>query len=86
MVTRMKMQRLLREITQVDLWLKTGIPQWRLSLIERGIKPKAEEEEKIARALGVEPEKLFHSDSAEQSSRFANLHARGAHETLAKGN
>jgi len=36
MVSPMKLTRIKKEITQVDLWMKTGIPQWRLSLIERG--------------------------------------------------
>lgn len=59
MVSIMKMERIRREITQVDLWMKTGIPQWRLSLIERGIPPKQGEAQKIAKALGQDAKKLF---------------------------
>jgi transcriptional regulator with XRE-family HTH domain len=59
MVSPMKLTRIKKEITQVDLWMKTGIPQWRLSLIERGIVPKAEEAKKIADVLGKEPAEIF---------------------------
>ena len=59
MISTMKMERIRREITQVDLWMKTGIPQWRLSLIERGIVPKEGEAQKIAEALEVPLAELF---------------------------
>jgi len=59
MVSNMKLERTKKEITQLDLWEKTGIPQWRLSLIERGIHPKPEEAEKIASALNSDIQDLF---------------------------
>jgi len=59
MVSTMKLARIQREITQFDLWMKTGIPQWRLSLIERGIVPKPEEAKKISDVLGEKPEEIF---------------------------
>jgi hypothetical protein len=68
MVSQMKIERIRREVTQIDLWMKTGIPQWRLSLIERGIVPKPEEAEMIASALGVERGELFPSDKSFDSS------------------
>ena len=59
MVSNMKLKRIKKEITQIDLWIKTGIPQWRVSLIERGILPKKEEAEKIAEVLGCQIEEIF---------------------------
>ena len=59
MVSDMRLERIKKEITQIDLWMKTGIPQWRVSLIERGILPKKEEAEKIAEALDCQIEEIF---------------------------
>ena len=55
----MKIKRIAAGKTQVVLWRETGIHQWRLSLIERGLKPRNEEALKIARALNTKPEVLF---------------------------
>jgi len=55
----MKLARIQREVTQIDLWMKTGIPQWRLSLIERGIIPQKKEADRIAGALGATVTELF---------------------------
>ena len=59
MITRMKLKRIEREKTQIDLWGETGIPQWRISLIERGMPPKFEEAQRISRALGARAEEIF---------------------------
>lgn len=59
MVSSLKIERIKKEITQVDLWMKTGIPQWRISLIERGIPPRRDEAKKIARALSCQVEEIF---------------------------
>ena len=59
MISNMRLERIKREVTQVDLWMKTGIPQWRISLIERGIRPKAEEADRIAKALEMDTVELF---------------------------
>ena len=63
MVSVLKLERIKRGKTQTDLFLKTGIPQWRISLIERGISPKSEERRKIAKALGVPEGELFDNGS-----------------------
>ena len=63
MVSALKVERTKRGMTQIDLWMSTGIPQWRISLIERGIIPKPEEAQKIAEALGVTEADLFCNDS-----------------------
>ena len=59
MISAMRLARIQKEITQVDLWMRTGIPQWRLSLIERGIVPKPEEAKKISDVLGEKTEEIF---------------------------
>ena len=59
MLSNMKLERIKKEITQVDLWMRTGIPQWRISLIERGILPKEDEKKKTAYALQCEVGDLF---------------------------
>jgi len=59
MVSAMKLARIKKEMSQVDLWIKTGIPQWRLSLLERGIRPKPEEAQKVAEILGEKQEMIF---------------------------
>ena len=59
MVSNMKIERMKKEITQIDLWMITDIPQWRLSLIERGIHPREDEAIKIAEALEQDVKFLF---------------------------
>ena len=53
MVSPMRLERLKLGITQIDLWTRTGIPQWRISLIERGVPPNPDERRKLAKALGM---------------------------------
>ena len=59
MVSQMKLERTKQEISQLKLELRTGIPQWRISLIERGIRPKQHEIEKISKALRLSTEDIF---------------------------
>jgi transcriptional regulator with XRE-family HTH domain len=59
MISPLKLERIKRGFTQIDLWMKTGIPQWRISLIERGIAPKPEEAQKIAEALNSQLDDVF---------------------------
>jgi len=59
MVSNMKIQRARKEKTQTDLSRETDIPQWRISLIERGIPANDEEKQKIAAALGCTTEEIF---------------------------
>ena len=53
MVSTMKLERIRRGLSQIDLWVQTGIPQWRISLIERGLPPKPDERQKLAEVLGI---------------------------------
>ena len=51
--------RIRQKLTQWDLSLQTGIPQSKISLIERGyVKPSLEEKGLIAVALNISPEKI----------------------------
>ena len=59
MVSPIKLKRVQKEISQTDLFLKTGIPAWRISLIERGIIPQEAEAEKLAHALNAPVNELF---------------------------
>ena len=59
MISPMKLERIKKEITQIDLWMMTRIPQWRISLIERGVPATPEEMKKIVSALGVPEQDLF---------------------------
>lgn len=58
-VSAMKVERTKKGFSQPKLELLVSIPQWRLSLIERGIAAKEDEIKKISSALGVEPSKIF---------------------------
>ena len=58
-ISPLRLERIKRGKTQIDLWQETGVPQWRISLIERGIPPKPDEAQKLARALEVLPETIF---------------------------
>ncbi len=58
-VSRLRLERIKQGKTQIDIFLVTGIPQWRISLLERGISPKDEEAKKLARVLKVPSKELF---------------------------
>ncbi|MGO9620770.1 MAG: helix-turn-helix domain-containing protein [Desulfobaccales bacterium] len=57
--TPFKLERVKRELTQVELAALSGIPQHRIRLLERGVRPRADEVEALADAFKVNPEKLF---------------------------
>ncbi len=59
MISMMKIERVKRGISQPKLESRTNIPQWRISLIERGIVATSEEIEKIAAVIGVDSSDLF---------------------------
>ena len=65
MVSPMKLERIKQGLRQMDLWMQTGIPQWRISLIERGLPPKPDERRKLAKALGI-PESTIGLPEAEK--------------------
>ena len=55
--------RVLKRITQFQLRLASGIHQSKISLIENGLIESTEDEKKrIAKALGVEVEKIWNND------------------------
>jgi transcriptional regulator with XRE-family HTH domain len=59
MISKLRLERLAKGITQTDLWRMTGIPQWRTSLIERGVLPTMKEAERLSNFLGVPVDALF---------------------------
>lgn len=59
-MNKLRDTRVLKRISQMQLRQMSGVNQTKISWIENGfIKPKPEEEVKLARALGVKPEELF---------------------------
>ncbi len=59
-MNQLKVLRAIKRITQFKLSLKSGILQSRLSLLENGlIEPRADEKEKLAKALGVSVKEIF---------------------------
>lgn len=65
-VSPLRIERIKKGKTQIDLWVQTDIPQWRISLIERGIPPRAEEAQKLAEALQVSVSELFGAVAAKE--------------------
>jgi DNA-binding XRE family transcriptional regulator len=59
MVTPMKIQRVRKELSQVELAEKVGLPQWKISLIERGLIPLPGEARRIAEALETNIHEIF---------------------------
>jgi transcriptional regulator with XRE-family HTH domain len=57
--SKIKLARIKRGKSQFELMGMTGIPQWRISLIERGVIPTDDEVQKISKALGCTPEEIF---------------------------
>jgi len=56
---KMKILRLEKGLTQVELCRRTGIRPCTMSLIETGAIPPGKHAQKIARALGVKVEEIF---------------------------
>jgi len=57
--TPFKVERVKRELTQADLAARSGVPQHRISLLERGVKPRPEEAQALAVVLGVREAEIF---------------------------
>lgn len=65
--------RFLKGLNQWDLSIKTGIPQSKLSLMERGyVEAKEEEKIKIAEALGCKVEDIFPENTKGKARRNEN--------------
>jgi transcriptional regulator with XRE-family HTH domain len=58
-VTPFKIERVKREFTQAELATRSGIPQPRISLLERGVKPRPDEARALADVFGLEVPELF---------------------------
>jgi transcriptional regulator with XRE-family HTH domain len=62
MLSKLRLMRLQQNVTQIELALKTGIPQSSISLFERSIlHPNDRQQEKFADTLNVRVEFLFNS-------------------------
>lgn len=59
MILQLKIERLKRGWNQMQLCLKSGLPQWRISLLERGVTPKTKEAEILATLFEKSPDELF---------------------------
>ena len=57
--SKMKIHRVMVGKSQLEIERDSGIPQWKISLIERGLPPNPDEAAKIANALGVKPAEIF---------------------------
>jgi len=56
---RLKFERITKRVSQWDLSQQTGIPNYRISLIENGrVKPRPEELTLLAKALGTTVEAI----------------------------
>lgn len=59
MITPMRIKRVMREMTQMDVSLRADLPQWKVSLFERGVCPRSDEALRIAEVLGAPVTELF---------------------------
>jgi transcriptional regulator with XRE-family HTH domain len=65
MLTPLRRERILRQLSLYDVRSRTGIAVSKLSLIERQIEKATEDEKRrLARALGVRPEQIFPVDQS----------------------
>ena len=59
-MSKLKTWRIERNLSQYELAAATGVPRWRIQLLEGAFRePEKEEVETLACALGVQPEDLF---------------------------
>lgn len=64
MLSALRRERLLRQLSLYDLRAKTGIGVSKLSLVERGIEnPREDEKIRLARALGVQVREIFQEEA-----------------------
>jgi transcriptional regulator with XRE-family HTH domain len=65
MVSILRLERVIKELTQAELASRTGIPQWRISLLERGKAANDDERQRLAAALSVTPGALWPGQEAQ---------------------
>ena len=65
MLSNLRKERLLRQLSLYDLRAKTGIGVSKLSLVERGLEqPRDDEKVRLAKALGARVQDLFPKEEA----------------------
>ena len=63
MLTPLRRERILRQLSLYDIRSKTGIAVSKLSLVERGIeRPTEDEKKRLAKALGLQPSDIWADD------------------------
>lgn len=58
-ITKLRLERVKRDWSQAQVSEMTGLPPIRISLLERGLPPKAKDVEAMTKAYGLPPEELF---------------------------
>ena len=72
-MNRLREVRVLKRITQFQLRIATGIHQSKISMIENGlIEPGEDEKQKLAKALGVRPGKIWMGKEEERDTKRQN--------------
>lgn len=61
MISLIRLERLKRGWSQMDLGSRCGIGQWRLSLLENGMPPKPDERKKLSEALNIPEDEIGRS-------------------------
>ena len=65
-MTKLKMNRLIKKLSQTELGLATKIPRWKVSMAERGIACLSKDEEAaICRVLNLSPTNIYSSTHAD---------------------
>lgn len=58
-ITKLRLERLKRDLSQNQVSIMTGLPPIRISLLERGLPPQAKDIEALTKVFGLPPEELF---------------------------
>ena len=58
-ITKLRLERLKPDLSQAQVLVMTGLPPIRISLLERGLPPKAKDVEALTKVFGLPPEGLF---------------------------
>ena len=59
MISIIRLIRIAQEKSQIEVGSEAGVPQYRISLIERGVLATSEERKKISETLGCREEQIF---------------------------
>lgn len=69
-MNKLREKRVVKQITQFQLRIATGIHQSKISMIENGlIEPRPDERRKLAEALGVSPEEIWDKETDSEKGK-----------------